>query len=99
MGPGELKGRITACRSRTERSLSRRARCTRLLKVVPAPSSERDVGTLATTALAIAQGADLIRVHDVGLNAQVARMADAIVRRPTLAKKNSAYSADGTVQG
>ena len=37
-------------------------------------------GTLATTALAIAQGADIVRVHDVEANVRVARMTDAVVR-------------------
>jgi dihydropteroate synthase len=37
-------------------------------------------GTLATTALAIAQGADIVRVHDVEPNVRVARMTDAVVR-------------------
>jgi dihydropteroate synthase len=39
------------------------------------------VGTLATTALAIANGADVVRVHDVLPNVQIARMTDAVVRR------------------
>jgi dihydropteroate synthase len=38
-------------------------------------------GTAATVALAIANGCDIVRVHDVREMAQVARMADAIVRR------------------
>jgi len=37
-------------------------------------------GTLATTALAISQGADIVRVHDVEPNVRVARMTDAVVR-------------------
>lgn len=48
--------------------------------VLSAPIHQRDVGTLATTALAVAQGVDMVRVHDVGANVQTARMADAIVR-------------------
>lgn len=44
------------------------------------PPAERLEGTAATVALAIAQGADLVRVHDVGAMVQVCRMADAIVR-------------------
>jgi dihydropteroate synthase len=40
----------------------------------------RDAATAATTALAIAAGAAVIRVHDVGSTFQVARTADAIVR-------------------
>jgi dihydropteroate synthase len=45
-----------------------------------APANERLEGTLATTALGIAHGADMVRVHDVAANVRAARMADAIVR-------------------
>ncbi|MCS7040708.1 MAG: dihydropteroate synthase, partial [Anaerolineae bacterium] len=45
------------------------------------PPHERDEGTAATTAIAIARGADIVRVHNVRLNVRVARMTDAIVRR------------------
>jgi dihydropteroate synthase len=48
-------------------------------KVLDAPADERLMGTAATCAIAIANGADLIRVHDVREMAQVARMADAVV--------------------
>ena len=41
---------------------------------------ERLEATLATTALAIAGGADLVRVHDVRENVRAARIADAIIR-------------------
>ncbi|HEX8600007.1 MAG TPA: dihydropteroate synthase [Chloroflexia bacterium] len=44
------------------------------------PPEERVIGTGATTALAIASGAEIVRVHDVAHNVQVARIADAIVR-------------------
>ncbi len=44
------------------------------------PVSERLEGTLATLALAIAQGADMVRVHDVLAAFRCCRMADAIVR-------------------
>jgi dihydropteroate synthase len=44
------------------------------------PPEQRGVGTLATTALGIQAGADIVRVHDVALNVQVARMSDAILR-------------------
>jgi dihydropteroate synthase len=49
-------------------------------KVLDLPAGERLEGTLATTALGIAAGADIIRVHDVAANVRVARMSDAIVR-------------------
>ncbi len=45
-----------------------------------APVEDRVEGTAATVALAIAYGADLVRVHDVRAMARVARMSDAIVR-------------------
>ncbi|HXG41958.1 MAG TPA: dihydropteroate synthase [Dehalococcoidia bacterium] len=44
------------------------------------PVEDRLEGTAATVALAIAQGADIVRVHDVKEMARVARMADAVVR-------------------
>jgi dihydropteroate synthase len=48
-----------------------------------APVDERVFGTAATVALAIASGADIVRVHDVKAMTDVARVSDAIVRRPT----------------
>ena len=45
------------------------------------PPDQRVEGTAATVAIAIARGADIVRVHDVEAMARVARMADAIVRR------------------
>ena len=44
------------------------------------PAEERLEGTAATVALAVAAGADIIRVHDVKEMARVARVADAVVR-------------------
>ncbi len=44
------------------------------------PASERLEGTAATVALGIAQGADIVRVHDVREMVRVVRMSDAIVR-------------------
>ncbi|MHB9026340.1 MAG: dihydropteroate synthase [Armatimonadota bacterium] len=44
------------------------------------PPEDRLEGTAATIAIAIAHGADLVRVHDVKPMARVARMTDAIVR-------------------
>ncbi len=45
------------------------------------PPEERVEGTAATVALSIAQGADIVRVHDVKEMARVAKMTDAIVRK------------------
>jgi dihydropteroate synthase len=44
------------------------------------PVSERLEGTAATIALGIAQGADIVRVHDVHEMMRVVRMSDAIIR-------------------
>jgi dihydropteroate synthase len=46
--------------------------------VLDAPVDDRDAGTAATVAVAIANGADAVRVHNVRMMARVARMADAI---------------------
>jgi dihydropteroate synthase len=48
--------------------------------VLGLPVEERLEGTAATVALAIAGGADIVRVHDVKEMVRVARMADAVVR-------------------
>jgi dihydropteroate synthase len=44
------------------------------------PPEERLEATLATTALGIASGVDIVRVHDVLANVRAARMCDAVVR-------------------
>lgn len=49
-------------------------------KVTGAEPHQRLEGTAATVALAIAAGADIVRVHDVKEMAQAAKMADAILR-------------------
>ena len=48
--------------------------------VLDLPPDQRLEGTAATVALGIANGADMVRVHDVLPMVRVARMADAIVR-------------------
>ena len=44
------------------------------------PVDQRLEGTAATVAIGIANGADIVRVHDVAQMVRVARMSDAIVR-------------------
>lgn len=44
------------------------------------PASERLEGTAATVALGVAQGADIVRVHDVREMMRVVKMSDAVVR-------------------
>jgi dihydropteroate synthase len=48
--------------------------------VLGTPVEDRAEGTAATIALCIAQGADIVRVHDVRQMARVTKMADAVVR-------------------
>jgi len=49
-------------------------------KVLDLPAGERVEATAATTALGIAAGVDIVRVHDVRENVRTARIADAILR-------------------
>jgi dihydropteroate synthase len=56
---------------------SRKSTLGRLLDL---PPDQRVEATVATTALGIAAGADIVRVHDVLENVRAARVADAIVR-------------------
>ncbi len=46
------------------------------------PPDQRAEGTAAAVALSIDRGADIVRVHDVAAMNRVAKIADAIVRRP-----------------
>jgi len=50
---------------------------------------ERSEGTAATVALGIAQGADIVRVHDVHAMMRVVKMSDAIVRATPWAAEES----------
>jgi dihydropteroate synthase len=49
-------------------------------RVLDLPPLERVEATMATTALGVASGVDIVRVHDIRANVRSARMADAIVR-------------------
>jgi dihydropteroate synthase len=49
--------------------------------VLEVPAGERIMGTAATVAIGIKNGADIIRVHDIKRMAQVCQMSDAVVRR------------------
>jgi len=48
--------------------------------VLDLPANQRVEGTAATVAIGIANGADIVRVHDVQQMVRVCRMTDAIVR-------------------
>lgn len=47
--------------------------------VLKLPIDERDEGTGATTAFGITKGVDIVRVHDVVMNARIAKMTDVLV--------------------
>jgi dihydropteroate synthase len=49
-------------------------------RILDLPPDDRLEGTLATTALGIGAGVDIVRVHDVRPNVRAARVSDAIVR-------------------
>jgi dihydropteroate synthase len=52
--------------------------------VLDLPTDQRLEGNLAATAIGIANGADMVRVHDVMPTVRVCRMSDAIIRRGTV---------------
>jgi dihydropteroate synthase len=55
----------------------------------PLPAEQRIWGTAATVAASILQGAHIVRVHDVGEMAQVARVTDCLLH-PKLRPRNAA---------
>ena len=48
--------------------------------VLNVPAQERDNGTAATTCLGITKGVHMVRVHNVKLNVEMAKMMDAMLR-------------------
>ena len=60
---------------------SRKSTIARVLgPTIDAEDPQRIAGTAATVSLGIANGADIVRVHDVGFMARVVRVSDAVVR-------------------
>ena len=51
-------------------------------EVVGGTPAERDGATIATTALGIAAGVDMLRIHNVPLNKQASVMSDRLLRSP-----------------
>lgn len=49
-------------------------------KVLDVPAEERDIGTGATTCLGITKGVQIVRVHNVQLHMELAKMMDAMLR-------------------
>ncbi len=56
----------------------------------PAAPQDRLMGTIAAHVLAVAGGADIIRVHDVHAHVEALRIADAIVGKPSSIQRPSA---------
>jgi dihydropteroate synthase len=77
----ELLRRLSELRGLRRPILLGTSRKSTLGRVLDLPAEERLEATLATTALGIAAGADIVRVHDVRPNVRAARMTDAVVRR------------------
>ena len=75
-----LLGGLSALRSLGCPILLGTSRKSTIGAVLDLPVDQRLEGTLATTALGIAAGADIVRVHDVAANVRTARMSDAIIR-------------------
>ena len=64
-------------------------------RILDLPPDERLEGTLATTALGIAAGVDIVRVHDVAANLRAARVSDAVVRGRWRAEPESPQAEGG----
>jgi dihydropteroate synthase len=76
----ELLRRLAALRALGRPILLGTSRKSTLGRILDLPPDQRLEATLATTALGIAAGVDLVRVHDVQANVRAARVADAIIR-------------------
>ena len=75
-----LLGALDALTSLGRPVLLGTSRKSTLGRILDLPVDQRLEATLATTALGIAAGVDLVRVHDVEANVRAARVSDAIVR-------------------
>jgi dihydropteroate synthase len=76
----ELLRRLGELRALGRPILAGTSRKSTIGRVLGLPEDDRLEGTAATVALAIAGGADIVRVHDVRAMIRVARMSDAVVR-------------------
>jgi dihydropteroate synthase len=77
----EMLGRLGELRVLGRPILLGTSRKSTLGLILDLPADQRLEATLATTALGIAAGVDMVRVHDVEANVRTARTADAIIRR------------------
>lgn len=76
----ELLSRLGELRALGRPVLVGTSRKSTIGRVLGLPEDDRLEGTAATVSLAIAGGADIVRVHDVRAMTRVARMTDAVVR-------------------
>ena len=76
----ELLRRLGELRALGRPILAGTSRKSTIGRVLGVAEDDRLEGTAATVSLAIAGGADIVRVHDVRAIARVARMTDAVVR-------------------
>ena len=76
----EVLARLGELRSLGRPMLAGVSRKSHIGLVLDTPVDDRLEGTAAEVALSIAQGADIVRVHDVWQMARVARVSDAVVR-------------------
>jgi dihydropteroate synthase len=77
----EIVNRLAELKSLGQPILLGTSRKSMIGLVLDLPPDQRLEGNLAATAIGIANGADMVRVHDVRPTARVCRMSDAIIRR------------------
>ncbi|MDN5345126.1 MAG: dihydropteroate synthase [Clostridia bacterium] len=77
----EVMGRLRELKVLGKPILLGTSRKSMIGRTLDLPVDQRLEGTAATVALGIAQGVDIIRVHDVQAMVRVARMTDAIIRQ------------------
>ena len=85
-GPGhnlEILGRLSALKSLGRPIMVGVSRKRFIGRILNAEVKERAWGTAAAVCMSIANGAGIVRVHDVNEMAQAAKVADAIVNRGT----------------
>jgi dihydropteroate synthase len=80
----ELVNRLAELKSLGKPILLGTSRKSMIGLVLDQPPERRLEGNLAVTAIGIANGADIVRVHDVKETALVCRMSDAIIRRGSI---------------
>jgi dihydropteroate synthase len=77
----ELVNRLAELKALSKPILLGTSRKSMIGLVLDLPADQRLEGNLAVTAIGIANGADMVRVHDVKQTALVCKMSDAIIRR------------------